>query len=192
MPVSLRLPALTSIGLAAVLLLAGCSKHPAAPPPATVPASTSTVSALRSQADAGPGRPPATSRSTTAAPGTTSSAAIAPQPLLVTAVVLGNTLNADRHVSRPNQVFAPDEKAIYASVATSGRTTKAMLATHWTWLHGDGLRFSSISEPIATDGPAITTFKVQNPDRWPEGKYEVVVTLDGKPVARRTFEIKKG
>jgi hypothetical protein len=32
---------------------------------------------------------------------------------------------------------------------------------------------------------------VQNPDLWPEGKYKVEISLDGKPVAKQDFAIRK-
>jgi hypothetical protein len=32
---------------------------------------------------------------------------------------------------------------------------------------------------------------VQNPDLWPEGKYRVEISLDGKSVAKQDFEIGK-
>jgi hypothetical protein len=37
----------------------------------------------------------------------------------------------------------------------------------------------------------VTTFKVQNPDLWPEGKYKVEISLDGKTVADQDFQIGK-
>ena len=76
-------------------------------------------------------------------------------------------------------------------MATEGSSGGATLNAKWSYLEGTSQLVSSISQSIATDGPAVTTFKVQNPDLWPEGKYQVVISLDGKQVAKQDFEIKK-
>ena len=50
---------------------------------------------------------------------------------------------------------------------------------------------SNITQSIATDGPAVTAFKVQNPDLWPEGKYKLEISLDGWMVADQDFKTAK-
>lgn len=88
--------------------------------------------------------------------------------------------------------FSPDVATLYASVATEGRTTQATLAAHWRYLEGEGVVVNDLAQNVAADGPAITTFKVHNPNRWPTGRYRVEITLDGKPVAQQDFEIGEG
>lgn len=110
---------------------------------------------------------------------------------MVTRLTLGNAVNAQHQVPHPSTRFAANDKTIYASVITMGSSSKAILTARWSYLRGEGELFSNISQPIATDGPATTTFEVRNPDRWPVGKYEVVILLDGKPVATQEFEITK-
>lgn len=92
---------------------------------------------------------------------------------------------------RASDSFATSDKTLYATVATEGSTQGATLNAKWSYLEGEGQLVSSISQSIATDGPAITTFKVQNPDLWPAGKYKVEISLDGKPVAKQDFQIGK-
>lgn len=106
-------------------------------------------------------------------------------------VTLGNTVNAAHRVTQASNRFATSDKIIYASVATVGRSGGATLNAKWSYLEGQGQLISSISQAIATDGPAVTTFMVQNPDLWPQGRYKVEISLDGKPVTTQDFEIGK-
>ncbi|HEY8683739.1 MAG TPA: hypothetical protein VIM06_11260, partial [Rhodanobacter sp.] len=112
-------------------------------------------------------------------------------PLGVAKLTVGDAVNAEHQVSQTSNRFAVNDKTIYASVATEGRSGGATLNAKWSYLEGQGQLISNISQPIATDGPAVTTFRVQNPDLWPEGKYKVEISLDGKPVAEQDFEIGK-
>jgi len=191
-----RTTALCSAILASLLLLSACGKNePAAP--ATAPGAASTSAAPGTPSTTMP--PPA---STVAAPATSgTSASIAPAgsapapaaapPLTIAKVTLGDAVNAEHQVTRASSRFAPNDKSIYASVATEGSSEGATLNAKWSYLEGTGQLVSSISQSIATDGPAVTTFKVQNPDLWPEGKYKVEISLDGKTVAKQDFEIGK-
>lgn len=118
-------------------------------------------------------------------------APVAATPLTVAKLTLGNAVNAEHQVTRASNRFTPTDKIIYASVATEGSSSGATLNAKWSYLEGQGQMVSSINQPIATDGPAVTTFKVQNPDLWPEGKYKVEISLDGTPVSTQDFEIRK-
>ncbi|MBT2143858.1 MULTISPECIES: hypothetical protein [unclassified Rhodanobacter] len=179
------------------LLLGGCGKNEPAPagapaPASTAPATTTTAPAPASTAAALPpaGAAPAGTASVASAASVTSPAAM-PAPLTVAKLTLGSAVNAEHQVTRASSSFATDDKTIYASVATEGSTGGATLNAKWSYLEGQGQLVSSISQSIATDGPAVTTFKVQNPDLWPEGKYKVEISLDGKPVAKQDFAIRK-
>lgn len=182
--------ALYSATLAGLLLLNACGKNepatPASPPAASttaaVPAPAVTTAA-----------PAAGSSAASAAPATSAAAPAVPAaaPLTVAKLTLGSKVDADYKVTRVSSNFAPNDKTIYASVATEGSSGGATLNAKWSYLEGQGQLVSNISQSIATDGPAITTFKVQNPDLWPEGKYQVEISLDGKSVAKQEFQIKK-
>lgn len=194
--------ALYSASLAGLLLLSACGKNESAPSASTPPAASS---AAKTPA---PAPAPATSGAMTPAPtgtaparGSTSAsvmpaaapmaAAPAETPLTVAKLTVGNDVNAQHQVTRASNSFAPDNKMIYASVMTEGRSGGATLNAKWSYLEGQGQLVSNISQSIATDGPAVTTFKVQNPDLWPEGKYRVEISLDGKPVTKQDFDVKK-
>ncbi len=195
---SIRITALYSASLAGLLLLSACGKNEPATP-ATPPASASTAAKPATPAPAASGTAAAPVGSSTAASAAPAASVAAPvaaapaeAPLTVAKLTLGSDVNAQHQVTRASSSFAPDNKMIYASVATEGRSGGATLNAKWSYLEGQGQLVSSISQSIATDGPAVTTFKVQNPDLWPEGKYRVEISLDGKSVAKQDFEIKKG
>lgn len=190
---SLRSISLFGITLASLLLLSACGKDEPATP-ATPPATASTTAMAPAAAGTSAAAMPAAG-STAIAPATsvaTAEATPASAPLSVATLTLGSAVNAEHQVTRASKTFATNDKSLYASVATEGSSGGATLNAKWSYLEGKGQLVSSISQSIATDGPAITTFKVQNPDLWPEGKYQVEISLDGKSVAKQEFQIKKG
>ncbi|MGY3041090.1 hypothetical protein ACVWWQ_002721 [Rhodanobacter sp. TND4EL1] len=186
-----RSSALCAVAFSGALLLSACGKHEPAPAPAPTPAPTSTAPVAQA-----PVPVPGTSALAPAVAGSAGLASAAsalppPTPFTVAKVSLGSAVNAEHQVTRVSDSFASNNKTIYASVATEGSTGGATLNAKWSYLEGEGQLVSSISQSIATDGPAITTFKVQNPDLWPAGKYQVEISLDGKPVAKQPFQITK-
>lgn len=203
MKLTVRSASLYTATLAGLLILSACGKseQPAATQPAaastaaaapaasTAPAPASTAPAAATPASAGT---TATTAATTAAtPPATAPAAAATNAFTVTNLAVGDSVNVDHKVRKPEDHFAPNQKTLYASVLTSGSTDGATLNASWRYLEGKGQLVSSISQRISTSGPATTTFKVENPNLWPEGKYKVDITLDGKQVASKNFEIKK-
>ena len=197
-----RHTALVAASLSALLLLSACGKSEPAAPATPPSAASAATAASRAPATATPTAvnstpstaaiPASGSTSAGVAASTSVAAVAAPAPALsVTKVTLGSEVNAEHQVAKAATSFPSNDKTIYASVVTAGRSGGATLNAKWTYLEGTSQLVSSISQSIATDGPAITTFKVENPDLWPEGKYEVDISLDGKSVAKQDFEIKK-
>jgi hypothetical protein len=201
MKLSARSAALYSVTFAGLLALSACGKNeqqpanqPASPSTAPAPAAPSTA-AKPAAASTAPATPaPA---STAAAPAAASTAATAPAPAAadnsfqVANVTLGDTVTPDHKVKKEVTTFSPSQKTIYVSVDTSGSTTGATLNAKWSYVDGNGALVTSTSQSIIADGPATTTFRVQNPNLWPEGKYKVDISLDGKEVTSKTFDIKK-
>jgi len=198
MKLSFRSSALATATVAGLLVLTACGKKEdqnAAPAPsataATAPAPASTAPAATpagaTTAAAAPAAQPA------AAPAAPAAAApAAADTLKVGAVTLGNAVGADKKVAKAKNAFAPSDKTIYASVATDGSTAGATLNAKWTYQDGDTTTtVSDISQSISTEGPAVTTFKIQNPNEWPEGKYKVAISLNGQAVGNEAFEVKK-
>lgn len=168
-----------------LLALGGCGK-PATPPATPTPA-TSTLRAPASVARAIPA-PASSTHAAKPAP----AASVAPAaPIEVMQLTLGTAVDAAHRITAPGTRFAPDAKMLYASVDTRGQTAEATLNARWRYLEGEGQLISSISQSIAADGPATTTFTLHNPDLWPEGKYRIEIFLDGAPVVQRDFEIAK-
>lgn len=201
MKLSARSAALYSATFAGLLMLSACGKseQPASTPPA---ASTAAAPAAPTPASTAPA--PASTAAPAPAPSTTAAAAPAATPasntaaapvvgdLKVAGVTLGGAVSPDHKVSKAKTTFAPGDKSIYASVATEGNTDGVTLSAKWSYLEGKGQLVNSTSQSIATDGPATTTFRVQNPNNWPEGKYKVEIAVNGKSVATQNFEVKKG
>jgi hypothetical protein len=178
--------------LAAVLALSACGKHDdgqqAAPAGAsTAPATPAPAATAPAPAASAPAA--ASTTAAAAAPAAPAAAAPAAASFKVDTVTLGSVVGNDHKVSKAKTSFAPSDKAIYASVATDGSTPGSNLSAKWTF--EDGSAVSDTSKTVATDGPAVTTFKVQNPSEWPEGKYKLVVAVDGKAAATQDFEVKK-
>lgn len=186
---TLRSAALCVTALAGALLLSACGKS--TPPPAAAPTPVAPASAPRVQTPAVPAASSTLVPTSAAGVASSSPTMPAPAPLTIAKLTLGSAVNNEHQVTRASDSFASNDKAIYASVTTEGSTGGATLNAKWSYLEGQGQLVSSISQSIATDGPAITTFKVQNPDLWPAGKYQVEISLDGKPVTRQSFQIAK-
>ncbi|WP_036139182.1 hypothetical protein [Luteibacter sp. 9135] len=195
MKLSFRSSALCTATVAGLLILTACGKKedqqnapaaaatapaPAATAPATAPAASGTAAAAPAAA------PAAQPAATPAAP------VAASESLKVGTVTLGSAVGADKKVAKAKTAFAPNDKTIYASVATEGTTAGATLNAKWTFQDGEtATTVSDISQSISTDGPAVTTFKIQNPNEWPEGKYKVTISLNGQAVGNEAFEVKK-
>lgn len=192
MSLSPRSALLFSATFAGALLLGACGKSEA-PAPAPAAASTAAAPAPAPPAATTAVTPPAPT--TAAAPAVAATVAAAPAaastPLSFSKLTLGSAVNNDHQVTKASTSFAATDKTIYASVATEGSSSGAKLNAKWSYLEGQALTVSNITQSIATDGPAVTTFKVQNPDLWPEGKYKVEISLDGKMVADQDFKIAK-
>lgn len=193
MKLSFRSSALCTATVAGLLVLTACGKKEEQQNTAPAAATTAPAATATAPAPAAP------------APATTAAAAPAAQPaaapaapvaasesLKVGSVTLGSAVGADKKVAKARTAFAPTDKTIYASVATEGTTAGATLNAKWTYQDGDTTTtVSDISQSISTDGPAVTTFKIQNPNEWPEGKYKVTVSLNGQAVGNEAFEVKK-
>jgi hypothetical protein len=203
MKLSARSAALYSVTFAGLLALSACGKNeqqpanppaasstapaPAAPSTAAKPAPASTAPATPAPASTAAAPAPAS----TAAPASAAAPAAADNSFQVANVTLGDAVTPDHKVRKEVTEFAPSQKTIYVSVDTSGTTTGATLNAKWSYLEGKGELVNSVSQSIVADGPATTTFRVQNPDLWPEGKYKVDILLDGKQVSSKEFTVKK-
>ncbi|HEY9511686.1 MAG TPA: hypothetical protein VIQ48_03845 [Rhodanobacter sp.] len=171
------------------LLLAACGKRAAEAPAA--PAATSAAVAATAIKPA-PARIATTKPPTAAAaPAPAATPAPAGTAFRVSAVTLGSAVDAAQQITHPATHFAQTDKTIYASVVSVGNTPDATLSARWNYLQGAGMVISNVTQRLASDGPATTTFTLQNPDLWPEGKYNVEIAVDGKVVNTQAFTIGK-
>ncbi|HTC28636.1 hypothetical protein [Dyella sp.] len=203
MKLTARSAALYSVTFAGLLVLSACGKNdqsanqPASPStapaaPSTAPATPAPASTAAAPAAAHTAAAPAAASTAAAAPTAPAAApAAADNGFQVATVTLGDTVTPDHKVRKEVLTFSPSQKTIYVSVDTSGTTTGATLNAKWSYLEGNGQLVTSTSQSITADGPATTTFRVVNPNLWPEGKYKVDISLDGKQVASKPFEVKK-
>lgn len=106
--------------------------------------------------------------------------------LQVSNVELGRSITADRRVTASMDDFGTRD-TIYASVATTG-SGNGTLTAHWTFEDGQVVEHSEQS--VATAGSAFTEFHIAKPTPWPAGKYRVVISLDGREVGNKEFEVK--
>jgi hypothetical protein len=156
------------VALTGALAIGACGKQepaaPAAPPPKPA--------AAPAPAPAPP--PPA--------------AAPAAPAISVASVTLGNSVGADGRIVAPSATFAPKD-TIYAVVATnSSGSGSAKITAKWTF--GDGQMVNTGDQTIVANGPATTTFHISKPDGWPAGKYQLEISIDGKPANSSSFEVK--
>lgn len=202
MKLSARSAALYSVTFAGLLALSACGKNeqqPANQPAdsSTAPASAGTAAKPAPSATAATPANTSTAPAPAAAPAPASTAAAAPaapaaaEGFQVSTITLGDVVTGDHKVKKEVTTFSPSQKTIYVSVDTTGSTPGATLNAKWTYLEGNGQVVTSTSQSIITDGPATTTFRVQNPNLWPEGKYKVDISVDGKQAASKNFEVKK-
>jgi hypothetical protein len=162
------------IALAGALVLAACSGEAPPPPPPSKPAPTAPAPA--------PTPPPA------AAPATAPAAA--PAGTTFTSVELGNGVNASGNaLSGAASTTFGAKDTIYALVTTnSGSAAPATIAARWTF--GGSTLVNESSRPVAATGNSVTEFHISKPDGWPVGHYSVAISVDGKAVGSKDFEVK--
>lgn len=163
------------LAMAGALALAACGHETPPPPPPPKPAPTAPAPA--------PTPVPAPT-----APAATPAAA--PTGTTFASLELGNSVNASGNAlnGAPSAIFAPKD-TIYALVTTnSGSATPSTIAARWTF--GGNTLVNESSHQVAAAGSSVTEFHVAKPDGWPVGKYSVAISIDGKQVATKDFEVK--
>jgi hypothetical protein len=106
------------------------------------------------------------------------------EPLRVTGVQVGRTLNSDNSVGTITTRFKPDE-TIYASAHTTGAGSGTLSAR---WLYA-GRVVSEAKKQVSYTREAATEFHIQNSAGFPAGDYTVQILLDGQQAAARDFRI---
>jgi hypothetical protein len=104
----------------------------------------------------------------------------------VTEVQVGNALGPDKRVRTPMTTFSPKD-VIMASVVTQGTAPSIELSARWTYQ--DGQVVNETKRSVAPSGTVATEFSIQKPDGWPVGAYKVEISLDGRPVQSKAFQV---
>jgi hypothetical protein len=108
------------------------------------------------------------------------------QPLHVSQIQLGRSLNADHTVSKFTTTFMPDE-TIYLSVHTSG-VGSGTISVRWTYA---GRVIDEPKKEVSYRIDAATEFRLQSPAGFPPGDYSAEVFLNGQSAGTRPFSVQK-
>jgi hypothetical protein len=108
------------------------------------------------------------------------------QPLHVSTLQMGRSLNADRTIATHTTRFKPDE-TIYASVLTD-RTGSSTILARWSYA---GRVVIEMQKKVSYKGQAATEFHFESAGGFPEGDYKVDILVDGQPVASRDFRVQQ-
>jgi hypothetical protein len=107
--------------------------------------------------------------------------------LSVTSIKLGRSLNPDNTIKDNTDNFRPTDP-IYAVVETKGNETGTLKAR---WTFEDGQVIDETSQPIAPSGAeSRTEFHITKPDGWPVGRYRLELSVNGRVVDTKEFEVK--
>lgn len=106
------------------------------------------------------------------------------EPLRVSKIQLGRSLNPDRTVADHTARFRPGD-TVYVTVLTADRGT-GTIAVRWSY---GGRIVDQPKKEVSYRTPAATEFHLQSPGPFPEGDYEVEIFINGEPVGRRSFRV---
>ena len=108
------------------------------------------------------------------------------QPLRVTTIQLGRSLNPDNTVASFTTVFTPTD-TVYLSAVTTG-VGSAKLGVRWTYA---GQVIGNPEKQVASRTEAVTEFHLQSPGGFPTGDYTAEVFLNGQSAGTRTFKVER-
>jgi len=106
------------------------------------------------------------------------------EPLKVSTLQLGRSLNPDNSVSAHTTRFKPDD-TVYVSIL-SDEPGYGTVTVRW-FLHGQ--RISEATRDVSYTRAAATEFHLQNSGGFPAGSYRVEVLINGAPAGSREFRV---
>ena len=108
------------------------------------------------------------------------------EPLRVTTIQTGRSLNSDKSVGNHTTRFKPDD-TMFASVLTDGPGS-GTIGVRWRYA---GRLVSEETKDVAYRDHAATEFHIQNSSGFPDGDYTVEILVDGESFATRTLRVEK-
>jgi hypothetical protein len=105
-------------------------------------------------------------------------------PLRVTTIQTGRTLNSDRSVGQHTTRFKPDD-TMHVAVLTDGPGSGS-ITVRWRY------RSTLVSEEtrkVSYRDHAATEFHIQNSSGFPAGDYSAEILVDDKPFATRALSV---
>ena len=108
----------------------------------------------------------------------------------VTALTLGNAVNADQRVTSQVEVFTPGE-TVFASVETEGTGPMTLRAVWSSVANGQMSKVEEGTEAVEPAGPAVHEFHASKKGGWPKGSYKVEIFLNDSavPAQSKTFTV---
>lgn len=106
------------------------------------------------------------------------------EPLKVSNIQVGRSLNSDKSVGAITMQFKPSD-TIYVAVLTDA-TGSGKITARWTY---GGRPVSEETKSVSYRGEAATEFHMENSGGFPPGDYKVQILLDDQPVGERDFKV---
>jgi len=106
------------------------------------------------------------------------------QPLQVTTIQLGRSVNSDHTVGGFTTTFTPDD-SIYLAVLTGGAGSGTIRVR---WKYGERV----IDEPkkeVSYHQAAATDFRLLSPGGFPRGDYTAEIFVNDQPAGTRAFRV---
>jgi hypothetical protein len=109
------------------------------------------------------------------------------EPLKVTTIQLGRSLNSDDSIATHTTTFRPND-TIYASVINDSAGAGTVSAR---WVYA-GQTVSEETKKVSFNREGATEFHLRSPSvGFPAGEYRVEFQVNGQPVGTREFRVEK-
>lgn len=108
------------------------------------------------------------------------------EPLRVTTLQLGRSLNPDNSVGAHTTRFKPDD-TFYVSIL-SDEPGYGTITVRWRF---GGQVVSETMREVSYQRGAATEFHLQNSGGFPPGDYRVEILINGEPAGSRDFRVEK-
>jgi len=106
------------------------------------------------------------------------------EPLNVTTIQTGRSLNSDHSVGTHTMSFKPKD-TMYVSVLTDRRGSGTIIV-RWSYA---GRVLHEVTRDVSYNGQAATDFRFQAADEFPLGDYTIDVLVDGKSIGLRRVKV---